>query len=157
MSLSLIHSWWQWTKYRPSVQCSPQYPCCRLTAVGSCSGYYPPPISAQHSTAQPVMTPSCFYKGSHGNVLPRADDLELYRKCFHSIIVSMYLDTWPWLMMPLRGNIELVLGWFKVKHSRRHYLDNQNAKWNGKVPGSLSRVVVKSGVWVNLGPHNQTV
>ena len=65
-----------------------------------------------HSTAQPVMTPSCFYKGSHGNVLPRADDLELYRKCFHSIIVSMYLDTWPWLMMPLRGNIELVFGWF---------------------------------------------
>ena len=51
MSLSLIHTSWQWTKYPPSVRCSPQCPCCRLTAVGSCSGYYPPPISAQHSTA----------------------------------------------------------------------------------------------------------
>ena len=46
MALYFVH-----TEYRPSVQCSPQYPCCRLTAVGSCSGYYPPPISAQHSTA----------------------------------------------------------------------------------------------------------
>ena len=39
--------------HRIPAKCSvlPQYPCCRLTAVGSCSGYYPPPISAQHSTA----------------------------------------------------------------------------------------------------------
>ena len=88
ISHSSTHNDSEQNKYPPSVQWSPHYPCCWVTAVGSCSGHYPP-ISAQHSTASDDSI--LLFQGLSliEMFLPRADDLDLP----HIFILLLYQCT----------------------------------------------------------------